>query len=180
MGAVYWRHMDTLTLLKTQLLAKLEELVQHLQAQQQTASVPATPVSSIYTVAKNALHTHITLDPSVPADVGCAEAVSYVLKNAHVPNFPVAGFPGTAALWQWCQSNMLSVATPQAGDVVISPSGTSSKGVAHGHTGIVAMQGILSNDSDTGLFMEKYTVASWQQFFGVQNGFPVFFYRRKA
>lgn len=136
-------------------------------------------VSKVYTVAKNCLHTHVTLDPTVPADVGCAEAVSYVLKNAGAIGFPVTGFASTSLLYAWLRNNAQRVMIPQPGDVVISPSGTSTKGTLHGHTGIVAKFGILSNDSDTGLFMEKYTQSSWQMFFGVKLGFPVLYFRTK-
>lgn len=132
----------------------------------------------IYNTAAAALGKHITLDPSVPPDLGCAEAVSYVLKMSGFL-LPEAGIAGTSALYIWLQRNFIPVTNPIFGDIIISPTGFSSIGSSHGHTGIVAKYGILSNDSDTGLFLEKYTLTSWHQYFAVTEGFPVFYFRSK-
>lgn len=141
----------------------------------------------VYNLAKSELGSHITLDQSVPPDVGCAEAVSFVFKNSGVAGFPDGGFAGTAALFGWAKGNLEQIADPEFGALVISPSGQSSKGVPHGHTGIIGMPGlmgngqtgIMSNDSDTGLFMEKYTVDTWRQLFCVALGFPAYYFRVK-
>jgi hypothetical protein len=132
----------------------------------------------IYNAAAACLEKHITLDPSVPGELGCAEAVSYVLKQAGYI-LPEEGIAGTAALYVWLQQHFTPVSVPQYGDVIISPSGMSTKGSPHGHTGIVAKYGILSNDSDSGLFLEKYTLASWATYFHTTEGFPVFYFRSK-
>lgn len=134
----------------------------------------------IYTEAAACLNRHITLDATVPSDLGCAEAVTYVLKNAGVQNIPDTGIPGTAALYQFFITNptmFTRVLAAEPGDIVISPTGQSTLGVAHGHTGIVADYGILSNDSDSGLFLEKYTETTWARYFGVANGFPIYYFR---
>lgn len=133
---------------------------------------------SIYNVAAGCLGKHITLDNTVPPDLGCAEAVSYVLKNAGLP-VPVGGFPGTAGLYSWLTNTSLFTQTrsPSPGDIVISPSGMSTKGDPHGHTGIVAKYGILSNNSDSGLFMEVYSIDTWDKYFGDTLGFPVYYFR---
>lgn len=141
--------------------------------------VTPAPTSAIYTAAKSCLDKSITLDATVPSDLGCAEAVSYVLQKAGIQGIPPIGYAGTSDLYTWLQQHFTAVTDPLPGDVVISPTGTSSIGTPHGHTGIVALYGILSNDSDTGLFMEKYTLASWQQYFGVALGFPVYYFRQK-
>lgn len=134
---------------------------------------------SIYLAAKTCLHTHITLDPSVPKELGCAEAVSFVLKKAGVSGLPGAGFPGTSALYSWLGANFQIVTSPMPGDVIISPTGTSSISSPHGHTGIVAQYGVLSNDSDTGLWLEKYTLDTWKTYFGDTLGFPIYYFRQK-
>jgi hypothetical protein len=131
--------------------------------------------NKIYTAAKLALNTHVTLDPSVPPDVGCAEAVSYILKNSGVI-LPPRGMASTSQFMIWLKKNGKLVTTPEAGNIVISPTGTSTKGVLHGHMGIVLKYGIASNDSNTGLFRENYTVKSWQRLFHTHLGFPVYFF----
>lgn len=165
-------------------IEKLIALLQKHQAALAATPAPApqpvpTPDSPIFTIAKSCLNTHITLDDTVPAELGCAEAVSYVLLKAGFTGLPAAGIAGTAALYAWLQSNFTQVQTPLPGDVIISPTGYSSKGSAHGHVGIVAKFGVLSNDSDTGLFLEKYTLDTWKQYFGTIEGFPTFYFRPK-
>lgn len=143
-----------------------------------TTPIPVlTSTNKIYLEAKACLDKHITLDPSVPPDLGCAEAVSFVLKNAGVQNLPTNGYAGTHDLYIWLKNHSTQVTTPQAGDVIISPTGTSTINSPHGHTGIVALYGILSNDSDTGLFMEKYTLDTWNKYFHGVEGFPVYYFR---
>lgn len=132
----------------------------------------------IYNTAVTCVEKHITLDPSVPAELGCAEAVSYILKLSGF-TLPAEGIAGTAALYTWLEQNFTPVSVPQYGDVIISPSGMSVNGSPHGHTGIVAKYGILSNDSDSGLFLEKYILASWAAYFHTIEGFPVFYFRSK-
>lgn len=158
------------------LLARLSAAIAQLKL---TLNLYNTMQEKIYNVAAGDLHKQITLNSSVPPDVGCAEAVSYVLKQAGVSGIPAQGFASTSDLYHWMLNSTQFVATtePQAGDIVISPTGTSSINTPHGHTGIVAKQGILSNDSDTGLFLEKYTLSSWKQYFGATLGFPVYYFR---
>jgi hypothetical protein len=152
-----------IALLKTQLAALL-------------ASHTAKSMA-IYNEAAACLDKHVTIDPTVSPDLGCAEAVSYVLKNAGY-NLPVTGIPGTAALWEWIKESrqFAETTTPVPGDIVISPTGTSTINSPHGHVGIQAKYGILSNDSDTGLFAEKYTNITWGNYFHTIEGFPVLYY----
>ncbi len=130
----------------------------------------------IYNAAKAGLGTHLTLDPTVPNEVGCAEAVSTILAKAGIQGIPQRGFAGTYDLWQWLKTNRQFTQTvnPEVGGVIISPTGTSTKGPEqHGHVGIILQHGIGSNDSTTGLFKENYTYAGWLSSF--QNrGFPVY------
>jgi len=137
---------------------------------------------AVYNAAKKCLGVHITLDPTVPPDVGCAEAVSFVLKKAGVQNIPPKGFAGTADLYHflsdfqpqfWFKSD-----SPLPGDVIISPTGSPNTAFLHGHVGILGLHGILSNNSDTGLFDEHITLAAWNDFYKVRGGFPVYFFRR--
>lgn len=139
--------------------------------------IPNENGQRIYEIARECLGAHITLDSSVPSDVGCAEAVSYVLKNALGDVFPAQGFASTNLLWQWLKTHFTQVSEPIIGDVVISPTGTSAIGSPHGHVGIIAKYGILSNSSDTGLFSELWTITKWNKYYNKKLGFPVYFFR---
>lgn len=134
--------------------------------------------TDIYNVAKAGLGTHLTLDPTVDPELGCAESVSSVLAKAGVQGIPQRGFAGTYDLWQWLKTNRQFTETvdPEVGGITISPTGTSVQGAEqHGHVGITLIHGIGSNDSSTGLFQENYTYESWVESFG-QRGFPVYYY----
>lgn len=134
---------------------------------------------AIYNSAKKALGKHITLNEMVPHDVGCAEAVSYVLKDAGFA-MPKLGIPGTANLYQWLKNSpnfkqrFIGDAIP--GSIIISPTGTSALNSPHGHTGIVGKYGILSNDSATGLFLEFWNLDKWKRYYNQQLAFPVFIF----
>lgn len=131
----------------------------------------------IYTAAKTAMGTHITLNPAVPDELGCAEAVSFVLKQAGI-EVPQLGFAGTYDLWRWLENSKLFNRTdhPTKGGIVIAPTGTSTKGASeHGHIGVTMMYGICSNNSSTGLFEENYSFAGWEASFSAR-GFTSYYY----
>lgn len=137
----------------------------------------------IYDIAKESLGRHMTLNPAVPAEVGCAEAVSSVLLKAGMKILP-GGIAGTADLFAWLSleaSGFQQIAEPEAGAVIISP----TIGSQHGHTGIVGaagaigngMRGIMSNNSDSGLFLELWNTASWQQYYEAALGLRTYYFR---
>lgn len=144
---------------------------------------PITPPWKLYAAAVACLKKHITLNPAVPPDLGCAEAVSYVLKSAGVDGVPINGFASTASLYTWLSnsSEFVAVALEDSspGDIIISPSGSPGVKFPHGHTGILARYGILSNNSYTGEFDESLKLASWQDFYVSRGGFPIYIFRWK-
>lgn len=132
---------------------------------------------NIYNTAAACLGQHLTLDPSVPFEVGCAEAVSTILAKAGVQGIPQRGFAGTWDLYQWLRTNrqFVEVVAPTYGSIVVSPTDPDNP-TKHGHTGIVLKHGIGSNDSSNGLFAENYTTDSWNTYFGKVHGFPVHYF----
>lgn len=161
--------------IQTKLIAVMQQLVAAYQKLITKPVIISTASQKIYDAAASCLHTHITLNEAVPPEVGCAEAVSYVLSKAGVYGIPLTGIAGTSQLYDWLLSsrNFVNTVSPVPGDVVISPTGYSTSASPHGHVGIVAKYGILSNDSDSGLFIEKYTQETWNKFFHDVEGFPV-------
>lgn len=143
-----------------------------------TPTAPLTNREKLYNVAASCLGTHQTLDLTVPNEVGCAEAWSSVAKKAGVLNIPKTGIAGTSNLYAWLVSNSAfkSVTSPLPGDTVISPTGHGN-GTVEGHVGFIAKEGILSNNSDNGLFQEKWTLDAWKAHYGVAGGLPVAFFR---
>lgn len=150
----------------------------------------ATPdAEKLYNIAKESLGTNKTLDHLIPHEVGCAEALSAVLKLAGVWNLPSTGIPGTASLLAWLEANTTqfeAITEPEAGCIIISPTGQGNNRIP-GHTGILGIRGvqvpsdfgIMSNDSNTGLFLEQWTLAKWKQYYQDYGGLPIKFFRLK-
>lgn len=63
------------------------------------------------------------------------------------------------------------------GDIVISPTGLSTKGSPNGHTGIRGIHQYMSNDSSNGKWMANYNLPNWKAYFGDKLGFPTFHFR---
>lgn len=111
------------------------------------------------------------------SELGCAETVNNIFQEAL--GCPVGGDYSTYDMYQSLQdkSRFELVSAPLAGDVVISPTGYGRSPDMHGHVGIVALYGILSNRSADGCLHEDYNLDSWHEFFVVRGGFPMEFYR---
>jgi hypothetical protein len=167
---------------KLWLLAALQRLLAKLTIK------PMTNREKILSVAKAKLGTDFTNDQIVPDEVSCAYAVSLILRECD-PTFPI--LPSTTDLWRHFQNNATKwerVYSPEAGDIIISPTGTNSKpGVMpNGHTGIYADYfNIMSNSSVTttattkGLWEVNFTRESWRDRYYYKGGYPVYLYRRK-
>lgn len=159
---------------------------------QPTPTSPKTPISDpvqpqgqsnngleFYAIAAECLGLDLSTDPSIPPEVSCAVAVNNVYRKTF--GHELGGGASTAAMY-WVlksDSRFEAISDPLPGDIVISPSGASVKNAPHGHVGIVAKHGILSNNSLNGLFQETYTLESWKQYYCNKLGFPQLFYRIK-
>lgn len=137
-----------------------------------------SPVSKLYLVAKRAIGFDASPNDLAPDEFGCAETVSMLIKQ--VVDFPV--ITGTWTLWDKLRTDTRFelVGIPEAGDIVISPTGTGNGSVT-GHTGICGFDGvIMSNDSRKGTFEQNYTEESWKERYMGKGGFPVYYYRLKS
>lgn len=131
----------------------------------------------LYETAKLCLGKDMVDDPGVDPSVGCADSVNSVYKLAF--GNEIGGGASTAALYTVLCSDprFQSVQEPLPGDIVISPTGTSTKGAPHGHVGICGFHGIMSNNSMTGLWSQFYTDTSWHAYYHDKLGFPVIYFR---
>ena len=111
-----------------------------------------------------------------PDELGCAESVSVLIGQSY-GNFPV--ITGTWTLYQRLENDprFSSVLTPQAGDIIISPTGSLANAPFPGHTGIMLDDHhIMSNDSSSGTWQDNYTLTTWNKRWG-KAGYPTYFYR---
>lgn len=126
-------------------------------------------MTPIYYAAKEHLGEHLSLNPSIPAEVGCCEAVSYILKASGY-QLPTQGIAGVNALIAWMlQNGFTEQSYPSVGGIVTAHS-PDADNVNFAHCGVILKYGIASNDSMNGLFLEDYTLATWKQYFTTENG----------
>ena len=135
------------------------------------------PPAKIYDAAKESIGLHMTLDDTVDKSVGCAEAVCAVLQKAGV-EVPAKGIPGTSGLLDWLDRNpkFEEIQSYEIGAVLVSATGTGN-GKIRGHTGICAQYGILSNESQTGLWKEQWDIVSWDSYYTRYGAIPKHYFR---
>ena len=131
-------------------------------------------LQKIYNAAKGGLGEHLTLNHLVPAEVGCCEAVSKVLSLAGFP-VPAEGIPNTLSLYTWLKSNpnFTEIGEPEPGAILVSTANPTGSGIVSGHTGVFGQLGaeytgdfgIMSNNSDSGVFLELWSWKNWQKYF---------------
>lgn len=140
------------------------------------ANMMRTGTNTLHQKALSFIGTDASPSDAAPDELGCAESVSEIIKDVW-SDMPI--ITGTWTLWDFFErSNKFTpVKVPQAGDIVISPTGTGN-GKIVGHTGIVGEnQSIMSNDSYTGTWESNYTIGTWNERYNGKGGLPVLFYR---
>lgn len=140
-----------------------------------------TPNSiKVYLAAKAALDTSL-VPPGDDPELGCAITVNKIFERAL--GSQIGGDTSTNLLYQALVHNsgslkFLEVSSPLAGDVIISPTGYGTNpAMSHGHVGIVALYGILSNHSADGFLEERYQLSDWYERYQKEGGYPVKFFR---
>lgn len=111
---------------------------------------PTVNSIKLYYTAKGLIGRHLTLNNYVPAEVGCVECLSYLLKTLNVSGIPSLGFEGTAEIASWMQTSGLfkemKISEALVGDIIISI----SRPNFHGHVAVIGKMCLLSNNSLTG------------------------------
>lgn len=130
--------------------------------------------------AKECIGKDLTPKDEIPDDVSCVAQIQEVHRLATGSYIGTgAALYNTGALYRHVQADpkWRKVTTPLPGDMVLSPTGYSTKGAKNGHVGIVGETHILSNTSKTGKWEANYTLASWEEYYAKKLGFPVTFWR---
>ena len=112
-------------------------------------------------------------------ELGCAETVNRIFKMALGEE--IGGGASTFNMMPFLKDMLrFKEVTPDLalpGDVIISPTNFGNGKLAHGHVGIVAKYGILSNSSADGRLHEVYDMATWTSYYHDVGGFPVRIFR---
>lgn len=125
-----------------------------------TPPPPPTKREVVYAIAKAHIGQHLTLDPSVPAEVGCVEALSRVLKEAGYA-LPPRGIQGVNALIVWMIAKGFKEVSASVTGCVITAHSPNEANTAGAHVGVVMQFGICSNSSANGRWEENYTIHTW-------------------
>lgn len=133
-----------------------------------------THTELLYEEAKRVRGTRVFLDPSVDPRLGCATAVSAVIKAVKFTAIPKGGISGTASLLEWFLDHpdlYEEVLYYQHGCIVMSATGTGN-GRVRGHVGIAGKNCIMSNNSQDGLWSEHWDKDSWLEYFTGYGAIP--------
>ena len=114
-----------------------------------------------------------------PDEYGCADSVSQIITKTF-PN-AIKGSVSTAELYKQLSTSkdFIKVSQFKFGDIIISPTGMGTGGLANGHVGICGEdETIMSNSSATGLWTSNYTITSWVARYRKLGGYPIIFFRK--
>lgn len=147
------------------------------------ASEPASTPSNrekLYATAKSFIGRDASPRDLAPDSLGCAESLNCVFETAFGKPI-LKNVVGTAALLVQLKKDprFVEVKKPEAGDIVMNASGTSTKGARTGHCGVWGYEAVMSNNSATGKWSTHYTLASWKTYFETKLGFPTRYFRVK-
>lgn len=122
---------------------------------------------NVYNVAYSLLGKHLTLNATVNAEVGCAQALSFVLKNCGY-NIPQGGISSVKGLTDWMiKQGFKETATYALGNIIVGRSPTDA------HIGVCGKEWIMSNSSNDmpalnlhkGKFEANFHLAGWKNTF---------------
>lgn len=137
----------------------------------------------VYSILKQKLGTHLTLNNNVPQEVGCAECASAIFKLAGY-TMPAGGIPGTLAMLAWAHANLVEIHDPEQGAFIINAT-TTGNGDVEGHCGFIAAFGLMyvgdwgicSNDSNTGTLREQWCLKDWLAWYEAKGGMKTHYFR---
>lgn len=142
-------------------------------------AVPLTAAEHLYEIAKDSIGQDMSPRDVAPDSLGCAESLNGVYFKAFGQLIAGGfGLTSTNALWKSLMTDMRfkEIDVPQLGCIVINPTGTSTKGAAHGHCGIWGKFDVMSNDSNSGLWQDNYSQQAWHNVFEKKLGFVSYYF----
>lgn len=125
---------------------------------------------SLHTLAKSSVGKDVSPLDQAPDELGCAESVSNLIKMIE-RDFPI--HVSTARLFEECSRRYKRTLEIKPGYILISPTGYGN-GKVIGHTGIIGESVIYSNNSNTGLWDDKWTIDTWVKYYRGKGGLPLY------
>ena len=133
----------------------------------ETIPESASPQEVVFKTAYGFLGRHLSLNDNIPPEVGCAQALSFVLKFCGYP-IPEGGISTVSGLTEWMLNHDFTpAASYQKGAIITGRDG------AEAHIGICGKDWIMSNTSYTDASKELVRGA-WQANFQPKNWLKVY------
>ena len=141
--------------------------------------VTVSKAQTLYSLAKEALGSHLTLNQNVPEEEGCAEAVSVLLERCGYP-IPQEGIPSVNGLIDFMLAQGFQEVKEGTPGCVITAHNPDPSVPTAAHVGIVMEYGVASNDSRPaflGKFWENYLDGTkhWEAYFTANGSVTRFF-----
>lgn len=158
------------------LLTLLQKLLPLLEQRNKDMNKPARV--HLYETALSFLGKDASPNDIAPDELGCAETVNAIYRRAF--GIEIGGDVSTYRMYRALDvhPNFERVDSVAEGDIIISPTGYGNGRMKNGHVGVLGIDGkIMSNDSNTGKFVENFTVGRWNQHYGMKGGYPLAFFR---
>jgi len=134
----------------------------------------------LYKVAYGCLGIDASPNDKAPDEYGCAETINDIVYSAFGDY--AGGDISTYRMYNSIRNNIkfVKVMIPVKGDIILSPTGYGgANGIRNGHVGIIGDKGtIMSNDSNTGKFLQNYTIESWTSRYKIRGNYPIYYFRR--
>ena len=161
---------------------RIEAIKRKIVQLQERLKKPTGTSEDIYRMAKSLLGKKVR---TVSKELACANCINIIVKKAIGKE--IGGGSSTWRMYNEIRKEKLfiEVKEPRKGDIILSPTGfqTNFKDgkpiISNGHVGILGEYKIYSNDSNTGLLSDKWTIKKWKQYYGILGGFPIEYYRLK-
>ena len=111
----------------------------------------------------------------VSDEVSCVFSLTTILREI-VPDFPILSYTPDLLKQMMLDTRFKVSKEFNEGNIVISVT-NSGNGRIMGHTGIVGHNGkILSNNSETGLWLDKYDISMWIERYSRQGGLVLYIF----
>lgn len=149
---------------------------------QTTTMTTKSPQELLYEAAKIALGHRMIITPGVPNLLGCASSLCGVIQKAGYTKMPKNGIEGTPELYEFLRENsdFAPAEGPEPGLILIYPSNQPGAVLEHGHVFVCGVSGLMSNDSDTGLWSEKWTLQTAHDYYHTYGKLNGYFFRPLA
>ena len=156
------------------IINKIKELIGLVESQQKETVLPKKNLlleEAVKWLGKDASPKDLVSDT-----LACAESCSNIIKQI-LPDFKIV--TGTYSLYENLKKDkrFREIKEQKLGAIIISPTGMGNGAIKNGHVGIFTQESIIaSNDSDSGLWSQNFTLNGWKNRYEKNGGYPIYYF----